>query len=70
MLVRLSDGYLPAFRMEQYRVNNHPYHAPQFIGPDKAVRETPTISWFGKQYMGLIAPSSGTYPPFKTSYGR
>ena len=21
----------PAFRMEQYRVNDHPYHAPQFI---------------------------------------
>ena len=21
----------PAFRMGQYRVNNHPYHAPQFI---------------------------------------
>ena len=23
----------PAFRMGQYRVNDHPYHAPQFIGP-------------------------------------
>ena len=22
----------PAFRMGQYRVNDHPYHAPQFIG--------------------------------------
>ena len=22
----------PAFRMEKYRVNDHPYHAPQFIG--------------------------------------
>ena len=21
----------PAFRMGQYRVNDHPYHAPQFI---------------------------------------
>ena len=21
---------LPAFRMEQYRVSHHPYHAPQF----------------------------------------
>ena len=21
----------PVFRMGQYRVNNHPYHAPQFI---------------------------------------
>ena len=21
----------PAFRMRQYRVNDHPYHAPQFI---------------------------------------
>ena len=21
----------PAFRMEKYKVNDHPYHAPQFI---------------------------------------
>ena len=57
MVVRLSDGYLPAFRMEQYRVNNHPYHATQFIGPDKAVRGFLTIfKQFGKQYMGLITP--------------
>ena len=21
----------PAFRMEKYRVNDHPYHAPQFM---------------------------------------
>ena len=27
--VRLSDGHLT--RMGQYRVTDHPYHAPQFI---------------------------------------
>ena len=25
----------PAFRMRQYRVNDHPYHAPQFSSPNR-----------------------------------
>ena len=36
----------PAFRMEKYRVNDHPYHAPQFITlklpspPNEGARQT------------------------------
>ena len=28
--VRLSDGHLAACRIGHYRVNDHPYHVPQF----------------------------------------
>jgi len=34
----------PAFRVGQYRVNDHPYHAPQFISPLET-RRLETISY-------------------------
>ena len=39
MGVRLSDGHLAAFRLGQYRVNDHPYYAPQFSVMDPSLEQ-------------------------------
>ena len=54
----------PAFRMRQYRVNDHPYHAPQFIERTKSERFCGDYFPFGMLSVGI--PGSTVRIRFRT----
>ena len=72
----------PAFRMGQYRVNDHPYHAPQFTSfilyistPTRRYSSSPTL--FDGQYLDKmllrtgaknLAPTSPQQRPMNESF--